>query len=78
MARKGNNNLFSVLDPLRGYPEMMSPRDVAEFAGIGLTTATAFVQRNGGVKVTAGGKRSSWRIHKEYVRQAFNLPRDIA
>ncbi len=76
--RKRDDNVFLILDPLRGYPEMMSVDDIAEFAGIGRTSATTFIQKNGGVKVISGGKRSSWRIHKEYVRRAFNLPRTTA
>lgn len=79
MARKAKKDqIFAPLDPLWKYPEMMSVQDVAEFAGIGATCATTFVQRNGGVKVIEGAKRSVWRIHKEYVRKAFNLPQAIA
>lgn len=65
------------LDPMREWPDMMSVKDVQAFAGLGQTAATNFIQRNGGVKVTEGGVRSSWRIHKEHVRRALNVPRQI-
>ena len=75
MAKKmGYKPPVTMLDPMRDWPDMMSVKDVAQFAGIGITAATNFIQRNGGVKVTEGGVRSSWRIHKEYVRKAFNVP----
>lgn len=66
-----------IMDPMRSWPDMMSVQDVMAFANLGQTAATNFIQRNGGVKVTEGGKRSSWRIHKEYVRKAFNVPRFV-
>lgn len=68
---------IQLLDPMRDWPDMMSVKDIMEFAGIGQTAATTFIQNHGGVKVTEGGVRSSWRIHKEHVRKAFNVPRTI-
>ena len=73
MARK----TIQMMDPMREWPEMMSVKDIQEFAGIGQTAATTFIQKHGGVKVTEGGVRSSWRIHKEHVRKAFNVPRRV-
>ena len=67
----------SLMDPMREWPDMMSVKDICEFANIGQTAATNFIQSHGGVKVTDGGVRSSWRIHKEYVRKAFNVPRTV-
>lgn len=81
MARKAKKaDLFDILDPLRGYAEMMSVDDVAEFAGLGKTSAATWIQHNGGIKMQLGGtgQRYTWRIHKEYVRRAFNLPRASA
>ena len=81
MSRKKadlKNNVFAILDPLREYAEMMSVQDVAEFAGISEQSAMKFVQEHGGVIVVKGKIRNVWRIHKEYVRQAFNVPKVIA
>ena len=75
MARKKRADIFAPLDPLNGYPEMMSPQDIAEFAGISETSATKWLQEHGGVPVVKGRVRNVWRIAKEYVRQGFNLPR---
>lgn len=73
--RKKTENIFAALDPLSGYPEMMSPQDIAEFAGISETSAAKWLQEHGGVPVVKGKVRNVWRIAKEYVRQGFNLPR---
>lgn len=76
MARRGKrDDIFMILDPLRDYPEMMGAKDIAAFAGISETSALLWIQRNGGVAVIKGKQRNVWKIHKEYVRQAFNLPR---
>ena len=70
--------ITELTDPMRHYPDMMSVQDICDFAQIGRTAATNFIQRHGGVKLDgAGQKRSSWRIHKEYVRKFFNVPQNI-
>ena len=74
---KKKDNVFSPLDPLWGYPDMMSPQDVADFAGISESAARAWVQKNGGVIVIKGKKRDTWRIHKDYVRKGMNLPKAV-
>ena len=67
--------IVNMMDPLWKYPEMMSVNDICEFAQIGRTAASNFIQRHGGVKLDGTGTaRSSWRIHKEYVRRFFNVP----
>ena len=76
--RKTSENTFALLDPLYGYPEMMSAKDISEFAGIGENSALKWIQENGGVIVVKGKVRNVWRIHKEYVRRQFNLPRITA
>ena len=76
--RSKQADMFMALDPLGGYPEMMAVLDVAEFAGISQGCARKWVQENGGVIVTHGKQRDTWRIHKEYVRKAFNVPRITA
>ena len=73
--RKKRADLFAPLDPLNGYPEMMSAQDIAEFAGIAESSALKWIQEHGGVVVVKGKVRNTWRIAKEYVRQGFNLPR---
>ncbi len=78
MRKKKSENTFAVLDPLSGYPEMMSAQDIAEFAGICEHSALKWMQENGGVMVIKGQFRNVWRIHKEYVRRQFNLPRITA
>ena len=79
MAKRAKRDqIFAPLDPLWNYPEMMSAKDIAEFAGIGESTALTWIQKNGGIIVVKGQKRNTWRIHKEYVRKAFNLPRITA
>ena len=75
MARKKRADLFAPLDPLNGYSEMMSAKDIAEFAGIAESSALKWIQEHGGVVVVKGKVRNTWRIAKEYVRQGFNLPR---
>ena len=40
MARK----TIQMMDPMREWPEMMSVKDIQEFAGIGQTAATTFIQ----------------------------------
>ena len=78
MRKKKETGTFAVLDPLYGYPEMMSTQDVAEFAGISEGSALKWIQENGGVIVVKGKVRNVWRIHKEYVRRQFNIPRITA
>lgn len=73
--RKKPEPIFAALDPLNGYPEMMSATDVAEFAGLSKNTAIKWIRENGGVLVTKGPVKETWRIAKEYVRKGFNLPR---
>ena len=75
MARKKRADIFAPLDPLNGYPEMMSPQDIAEFAGIAESSALKWIQENGGVILVKGKVRNLRRVAKEYVRQGFNLPR---
>ena len=75
MARKAKRApTFAPLDPLWEYPEMMSAKDIAEFSGISESSALLWIQRNGGVILIKGQKRNGWKVHKEYVRRAFNLP----
>ena len=76
--RKKKETTFAVLDPLYGYPEMMSAQDVAGFAGISEPSALKWMQEHGGVIVVKGKVRNVWRIHKEYVRRQFNIPRITA
>lgn len=74
--RKKPEPIFAALDPLNGYPEMMSPQDIAEFAGISEAVARGWMREHGAVTVAKGDKgRETLRIAKEYVRQGFNLPR---
>ena len=75
---KKKDNVFSLLDPLRDYPDMMSPQDVADFAGISESAARTWVQKHGGVIVIKGKKRDTWRIHKDFVRQGLNLPKAVS
>lgn len=75
MARRKTESIFAGLDPLSGYPEMMSAQDIAEFAGIAEASALKWIQEHGGVIVVKGKVRNTWRIAKEYVRRGFNLPR---
>ena len=76
MAKK-REDIFAPMDPLWGYPDMMSPKDVADFAGISESAARAWVQQHGGVIVIKGQKRDTWRIHKDNVRKGLNLPRAV-
>ncbi len=76
--RKKAEPIFAALDPLNGYPEMMSAQDIAEFAGISEGSALKWMRENGGVAVVKGKVRETWRIAKEYVRRGFNLPRITA
>lgn len=76
--RKNAESIGAPLDPLWGYSEMMSAKDIAEFAGISEASALKWIQENGGVIVVKGKVRNVWRIHKEYVRRAFKLVKRIA
>ena len=71
--RKNVELIGSPLDPLWGYSEMMSAKDIAEFAGISEASALKWIQENGGVIVVKGKVRNVWRIYKEYVRRSFKL-----
>ena len=73
--RRKTDDVFLALDPLGKYPEMMGAVDVAEFAGISEGSARKWMQEHGAVIVVKGQKRDVWRIHKEYVRRGFNVPR---
>lgn len=73
--RSKQADMFLALDPLGGYPEMMGAQDIAEFAGISEGSARKWMQEHGAVIVVKGQKRDIWKIHKEYVRQGFNVPR---
>ncbi len=76
--RKNVELIGSPLDPLWGYSEMMSAKDIAEFAGISEASALKWIQENDGVIVVKGKVRNVWRIHKEYVRRAFKLVKTTA
>lgn len=76
--RKKVESITAPLDPLWGYPEMMSAKDIAEFAGISEGSALKWIQENGGVIVVKGKVRNVWRIYKEYVRRAFKLVKTTA
>lgn len=74
MARR----VINLLDPLRDYPDMMGVQDICELAGCGRTAASRFIRENGGVAINPGSGREVWKIHKEYVRKALNIPQCIA
>ena len=76
--RRKTDDVFLALDPLGKYPEMMGTMDVAEFAGISSDSARKWIQEHNGVLVIKGVKRDTWKVHKEYVRRGFNLPRITA
>lgn len=74
MARR--NNVREIFDPMRAYPDMMGVKDMQELAGMGYATALAFIQTHGGVQI-GHGKTAPWKVHKELVRKALNIPRVV-
>ena len=58
-------------DPLVQYPAMMTIRDLADFLGIGYSTARTLMKQLPSVNVGVSKNHSSLRISKEYVRRKY-------
>ena len=61
-------------DPLARYPDMMDTNDLAEFLNVAYATATKHMQAMPWQNVGTGSKNMARRIHKQHVRDRFNLP----
>ena len=61
-------------DVLWRYPDMMSVQDLAEFMNVSYATAWAKMRQLPWVGVGLGKKNQARRVHKQDVRDHFNLP----
>ena len=61
-------------DLLAKYPPMMSTRDLADFLGIGNTTAWEEMQKLPHTTIGKGLKYKTRRVSKEEVRKRYNVP----
>ena len=61
-------------DVLWRYPDMMTVQDLAEFMNTSYATAWKKMQELPWVPVGTGRKNQARRVHKQDVRDHFNLP----
>lgn len=61
-------------DPLEGYHEMMSPKELAEFLGVTDKQAIKIMRQLPSTNVGGGEKRETLRVLKCHVRKRFGLP----
>ena len=61
-------------DLLWRYPDMMSTQDLAEFMNVSYLTARKKMEELPWVNVGSGRANKTRRVHKQDVRDHFNLP----